>query len=88
VEEYLVCNLKVVLPVLKFFPKTPLENSGGAENSAEISGTNGINFFAICTNSLRHLVWVPEINVKPCNSVQTYLLTGREMYRQAEMLQK
>jgi hypothetical protein len=33
-------------PVLKSFSKTLPENSGGAENSAEISGTNGINFFS------------------------------------------
>ncbi len=46
-----------------------LENSGGAENSAEISGTNGISFFCyMYESSLRHPVWVPEINVKACNS--------------------
>jgi hypothetical protein len=33
--------------VLKSFSKTSPENSGGAENSAEISGTNGINFWKI-----------------------------------------
>ncbi len=54
-----------------FFKK--IAGTGGAENSAEISGTNGINFFAICTNlvySLRHPVWVPEINITACNSVR------------------
>ncbi len=57
--------------MLKFFSKTPPENSGGAENSAETSGTNGINFFCyMYESSLRHPVWVPEINVKPCNSAE------------------
>ncbi len=47
-------------PVLKSFCKTLPENSGGAENSAEISGTNGINFFcSMYESSLRHPVWVP-----------------------------
>ncbi len=55
--------------MLKSFSKTLLENSGGAENSAEISGTNGINFFCyMYESSLRHTVWVPEINVTACNS--------------------
>jgi hypothetical protein len=57
--------------VLKSFSKTSPENSDGAENSAEISGTNGINFFCyMYESSLRHPVWVPEINVKACNSAQ------------------
>jgi hypothetical protein len=52
------------------FSKTSPENSSGAENSSEISGTNGINFFCYkYESSLRHPVWVPEINVKACNSV-------------------
>ncbi len=56
-------------PMLNSFSKTSPENSGGAENSAEISGTNGINFFCyMYQSSLRHPVWVPEINVKACNS--------------------
>jgi hypothetical protein len=55
------------------FFKTPPENSSGAENSAEISGTNGINFFCyMYESSLRHPVWVPEINVKACNSVMQF----------------
>ncbi len=36
--------------MLNSFSKRSPENSGGAEKSAEISGTNGINFFAICMN--------------------------------------
>ncbi len=57
-------------PVLNSFSKTSPENSGGAENSAEISGTNGINFFCyMYESSLRHPVCVPKINVKACNSV-------------------
>ncbi len=56
--------------MLKSFSKTLPENSDGNENSAEISGTNGINFFCyMYESSLRHPVWVPEINVKACNSV-------------------
>jgi hypothetical protein len=72
---------EVVLPVHKFFSKTPPENSGGAENSTETSGTNGINFFCyMYESSLRHPVWVPEINVKPCNSVQSepYIINKSE----------
>jgi hypothetical protein len=76
VEEYLVCNLKVGgsrPAVLKLFSKTPPENSGGPENSAETAGTSGINFFCyMYESSLRHPVWVPEINVKPCNSAWAY----------------
>jgi hypothetical protein len=57
--------------VLKSFSKTSPENSAGVENSAEISGTNGINFFCyMYESSLRHPVWVPEINVKAGNSAQ------------------
>jgi hypothetical protein len=42
---FVICKSKVrAQPVLKSFSKTSPENSGGAENSAEISGTNGINF--------------------------------------------
>ncbi len=56
--------------MLKSFSKTSPENSGGAENSAEISGTNGINFFCyMYESSLRHPVWVQKINVKACNRV-------------------
>ncbi len=56
-------------PVLKSFSKTLPENSGGAENSTEILGTNGINFFCyMYESSLRNPVWVPEINVKACNN--------------------
>ncbi len=55
--------------MLKSFSKTSPENSGGAENSAEISGTNGINFFCyMYESSLRHPVRVPEINITACNS--------------------
>jgi hypothetical protein len=58
-----------VQPVFNSFSKTPPENSGGAENSAEISGTNDKKFFCyMYESSLRHPVWVPEINVKACNS--------------------
>ncbi len=61
---------RTIAPSLNSFSKTSPENSGGAENSAEISGTNGINFFRFMyESSLQHLVWVPEINVKACNSV-------------------
>ncbi len=57
-------------PGLNSFSKTSPENSGRDENSAEISGTNGINFFCyMYESSLRHPVRVPEINVKACNSV-------------------
>ncbi len=57
-------------PVLKSFSKTSAENSGGTENSAEISSTNGIHFFCyMYESSLQHPVWVPEINVTACNSV-------------------
>jgi hypothetical protein len=51
--EHLVGNRKVegrAQPVLNYFSGIPSENSGGAENAAENSGTNGKNFFAICTN--------------------------------------
>ncbi len=34
----------LIINATESFSKTPPENSGGAENSAEISGTNGINF--------------------------------------------
>jgi hypothetical protein len=54
----------------KSFTKTSPEKSGGTENSAEISGTNGINFFCcMYESSLPHPVWVLEINVMACNSV-------------------
>jgi hypothetical protein len=59
--------------VLKSYSKTSLENSGGAEKSAEISGTNGKNFFCyMFESSLRHPVWVLEINIKACNSAMSY----------------
>ncbi len=71
--EYLLPNLKVegcAHPVLKNFSVTRPENSGGAENSTENSGPHAKNFFcSMYESSLRHPVWVPEINVKPCNSV-------------------
>ncbi len=55
--------------MLKYFSVTPQENSGGAENSTENSGPHAKNFFcSMYESSLRHPVWVPEINVKPCNS--------------------
>jgi hypothetical protein len=55
--------------VLKFFSVTPPEKSGGAENSTEYSGPHAKNFFcSMYESSLRHPVWVPEINVNPCNS--------------------
>ena len=61
-------------PVLKYLSVTPPENSGGAENATENSGPHAKNFFcSMYESSLRHPVWVPEINVKPCNSVETYL---------------
>jgi hypothetical protein len=73
VVEYLLPNLKVeglAHPVLKYFSVTPPENSGGTENSTENSGPHAKNFFcSMYESSLRHQVWVPEINVKPCNSV-------------------
>ncbi len=64
-----ICKSEVrAQPVLKSFFQNIA--SGGAENSTEISGTNGINFFCyMYESSLRHPVWVPEINVKACNSV-------------------
>jgi hypothetical protein len=53
------------------FSVTPPDNSGGAENSAEVSGTNGIHFFALCTKfNLQQPVWVAGINVTACNSVK------------------
>jgi hypothetical protein len=56
--------------VLKYFSATPPENFGGAENSTENSGPHAKNFFcSMYESSLQHLVWVPEINVNPCNSV-------------------
>ncbi len=82
--------------MLKFFSKTPPENSGGAENSTETSGTNGINFFCyMYESSLQHPhpVWVPEINVKPCNSVTAFWGTiivsrGHTRPRKLEFKQK
>ncbi len=71
--EYLLRNLTAKVrapPVLKYFSVTPPENSGGAENSTESSGPHAKNFFcSMYESSLRHQVWVPEINVNPCNSV-------------------
>jgi hypothetical protein len=65
---FVIWRSKVVLKSVFF--QNIAGNSGGAENSAEISGTNGITFFCyMYESSLRHLVWVPEINVKACNSV-------------------
>ncbi len=46
--EYLVGDLKIEgsrPTCAQCFSVTPPENSGGAENSAELSGTNGIHFF-------------------------------------------
>ena len=77
--EYLVHSLKVESSrpaCTQILSITPPENSGGAENSTETSGTNGINFFCyMYESSLQHPhpVWVPEINVNPCNSVCTGL---------------
>ncbi len=72
-EEYLVCNLKFggSRPACaQVFFQNATGKFGGAENSMETSGTNGINFFCyMYESSLRHPVWVLEINVKPCNSV-------------------
>jgi hypothetical protein len=51
------------------FSRTPPENSGGAENLAEKSGPDAKFFFCYMYEySLRHQVWVPEINVRACNS--------------------
>ncbi len=62
--------------MLKYFSVTPPENSVGAENSTENSGPHAKNFFcSVYESSLRHPVWVPEINVNPCNSV--YVLKRR-----------
>ncbi len=74
VVEYLVHNLKVedrAPPVLKYFAVTPLETSGGAENSTENSGPHAKYFFcSMYEMSQRHPVWVAENRVKPCNSVE------------------
>jgi hypothetical protein len=65
--------------VLKYFSITPPENSGGAENSTENSGPHAKNFFcSMYESNLRHLVWVPEINVKPCNSAVPTVLAHRK----------
>jgi hypothetical protein len=56
--------------VLKYFSGAPPENSGGAENAAKNSGTNGKNFFCyIFDMSMRHPVWAAEINVTACTIV-------------------
>ncbi len=50
--EYLLPNLKVEgsrPPVLKYFYIKLPENSGGTENSTEISGPHAKNSFALCT---------------------------------------
>ncbi len=80
--EYLVCNLKVkdsCTSCVQIFSGTPPENSRGMENAAENSGTNGENFFCFMYEfSLRHPVWVAEINVKASNCAglkRKYLLT-------------
>ena len=50
---FLICRSKVrAHPVLKSFSKRSPENSDGAENSAEISGINGINFFCSMYESI------------------------------------
>jgi hypothetical protein len=65
--------------VLKYFSVKPPENSGGAENSTEISGPYGKkNFCSVYELSQRHPVWVAEINVTACNSVQ-YVKTPAKM---------
>jgi hypothetical protein len=73
VVEYMVGNLKSGgsrLPCAKIFFGTAPENSGGTENSAENSGPNGRIFFCYMYEfSLRHPVWVAEINITACNSV-------------------
>jgi hypothetical protein len=69
-------------PVLKKFSHTPPENSGGAENSTKNLGPHAKNFFcSMYESSLRHPVWVPEINVNPCNSAdENYLPSGSHSY--------
>ncbi len=60
--------------MLNYFSVTPPENSGGEETSTENSGPHAKNFFrSMYESSLRHPVWVPEINVNPCNSVETII---------------
>ncbi len=57
------------------FSRTSPENSGGAENLTEKSGPDGKIFFCYMYEySLRHQVWVPEINVRACNSALTFSL--------------
>jgi hypothetical protein len=87
---FVICMSEVrAQPVLKSFTKTSPENSGGAENSAEISGTNGINFFCyMYESSLRHPVWVPEINVKVCNSVSLFFLSFNIIVSRVDELNK
>jgi hypothetical protein len=72
VVEHLVHNLKAY-PVLKYFSITPPENSVGAENSPENSGSHAKNFFcSMYEMSQRHPVWVAENHVNPCNSVEVF----------------
>jgi hypothetical protein len=73
VVEYLISNVKVggsrPTCAQRFF-RTPLENSGGTEKSAENSGQHARIYFCYMYElSQRHPVWVAEINVTACNSV-------------------
>ncbi len=55
----------------KCFSSTQPEKSGGTKNFAEKSGTGNKKFFCYMQDySLRHPVWVAEINVTACNSVR------------------
>jgi hypothetical protein len=73
VVEYLLPNLKVGgwrLPCAQTLFLYTTENSGGAEKSAENSGSHAKNFFcSMYEMSQRHPVWVAENHVNPCNSV-------------------
>ena len=58
--------------MLKYFSITTPENSDGAENSPENSGSHAKNIFcSMYEMSQRHPVWVAENHVNPCNSVFT-----------------
>ncbi len=69
-----------------YFASTPPENSGGAENLAEKSGPDSKKFFCYMYEySLRHPVWVAEINVRACNSVQSILILNPEMQKKKKL---
>jgi hypothetical protein len=73
VVEYLLPNLNVEgsRPPCAQILVTPPENSGGAENSTENSGSHVKNFFcSMYEMSQRHPVWVAENHVTACNSVR------------------